>query len=499
MPVELDTLVIQEENMRSGILRVFVFSVLLCSCAGQYQADVQSAGDQNAAQADPAGSSAGQGEAFGTIQLVHKSILHNENELETINDIFENDALSIKDGGEGILELVDKLRMRIFNTTRLGGITITEAPGSPLSIRIFLERGGFTGQFSSLEGETKYETPGGAVIRIQGTHFLVVYDPESGVTTAGNFEGSVTIESGGSGPVEVSPGTIRQALPNEAPGPEIPLQFTQETYEVRARDLQDPVEALDSLGQFAGQPQGGAQPPSPAQNGTEPPSLGATQPPDQNPAAGGGPPTAEVIQNAFCRTGPSQVFEAEDSFVAGVRLNVDGRLANSSWWRVKAPDGKSCWISANLISLSGDLDSVPVLASPPTPAPVITDTPTPTASHTPTETEYAPDLPPPAPDLYSPENYGSIQCGPYYTISVTLSWSEVSDNDGIFAYEYELIDVASGIVISAGSFNTTSIDVSVDCSYNPAAEYRWHVRAIDNAMNTGPWSEDGYFYAQGIG
>jgi hypothetical protein len=361
--------------MNRGIFRILMFVLLLCSCATPTQVDTNLVGEtQPPAQPGAASSSSGVAKAIGTIQLVHKSILHNDNEVAKIDDMFENDALYIQGGGEGILELVDKLRMRIFNTTRLGGITIKEAPGTPLSIRMFLERGGFTGQFAALEGETSYETPGGAVIRIRGTQFFVVYNPDSGVTTAGNFGGSVTIESGGSGPLEISSGTMRQAGSGEPPGPEIPLPFTQEQYEGRARDLQDPVRALDSLNPMVNQPQDEVQPPAPPLVET-PPTLPPTDTPSPTLTPTLGPPTAEVLVGSHCRFGPSKGFELVRDFNAGVRVPVDGRLADSSWWRVKVPDSrKSCWIYVEQIALSGDLDSVPVLASPPTYTPTPSDT-----------------------------------------------------------------------------------------------------------------------------
>jgi hypothetical protein len=122
-----------------------------------------------------------------------------------------------------------------FNTTRLGGITIKDEQGAPLLIRIYLEVGGFTGEFSSLNGETVYETPGGAVIRIQGTRFLIVYDADTRTTIAGNFEGSLTIESAGSEPLEVRPGNMRRAEAGSQPGPERPIPFNQVEYEARQR------------------------------------------------------------------------------------------------------------------------------------------------------------------------------------------------------------------------------------------------------------------------
>ncbi len=100
--------------------------------------------------------------------------------------------------------------------------------------------------------------------------------------------------------------------------------------------------------------------------------------------------TAEVITNAFCREGPGTVYRDITAFPVGTFLEVDGVNPERTWWRVVIPStGGSCWISGSLLSLSGNLDTVPVLNPPPTPTPTITptDTLTPTKSATPTVTE----------------------------------------------------------------------------------------------------------------
>lgn len=99
---------------------------------------------------------------------------------------------------------------------------------------------------------------------------------------------------------------------------------------------------------------------------------------------------AEVITNAFCREGPGTVYRDITAYPVGTTLEVDGVNPERTWWRVMIPStGGSCWISGNLLSLSGNTDTVPVLNPPPTPTPTITptETLTPTESATPTVTE----------------------------------------------------------------------------------------------------------------
>lgn len=102
-----------------------------------------------------------------------------------------------------------------------------------------------------------------------------------------------------------------------------------------------------------------------------------------------GPPTAIVVQNAFCRRGPGTVYDSVTAYTTGAELRIDGRSTHGAgddiWWRVQIEGTRgSCYISAILLELSGDLESVPVLPDPPTPTPRPTETitPTPTSTHT---------------------------------------------------------------------------------------------------------------------
>lgn len=99
-----------------------------------------------------------------------------------------------------------------------------------------------------------------------------------------------------------------------------------------------------------------------------------TETPEPPPTTGAA--TAEVVTNAFCRLGPGTVYLDYTAYPVGTVLEIDGRNADSTWWRVQVPNTQqSCWISSILLELSGDLDAVPELPDPPTPAPTATLTP----------------------------------------------------------------------------------------------------------------------------
>jgi hypothetical protein len=104
-------------------------------------------------------------------------------------------------------------------------------------------------------------------------------------------------------------------------------------------------------------------------------------------------PYALVLQNAFCRRGPGTVYEAVTAYTPGTQLEIDGRNADSTWWRVMIEgSSSSCYISATLLELQGNLESVPELPDPPTP------TPSPTETFTPSPTLTPPVVGTPAPD-----------------------------------------------------------------------------------------------------
>jgi hypothetical protein len=94
--------------------------------------------------------------------------------------------------------------------------------------------------------------------------------------------------------------------------------------------------------------------------------------------------------------------------------------------------------------------------------------------------------PPSAPSPSSPGNGASLTCA----ASVTMSWSAVSDPSGIAQYQVEAQRHSGDGVwhaVSGGPWtgiSGTSRSIGVECGWT----YRWRVRAVDGAGNTGAWS-----------
>ncbi|MCS7350855.1 MAG: hypothetical protein RMM10_04940 [Anaerolineae bacterium] len=114
--------------------------------------------------------------------------------------------------------------------------------------------------------------------------------------------------------------------------------------------------------------------------------------------------------------------------------------------------------------------------------PLPTPTPVP-----PTPTPVVDTQPPPAPWKLVPSNQALIDCR-----ASTLSWNAVSDPSGIRGYDVVLEWNSGNAWVVAQTW--TSVP-NTEVPFTPwcGSQYRWRVRAIDNAGNVGPWSADAYF------
>jgi hypothetical protein len=198
-------------------------------------------------QPEPGGAAPPVDDSIGTITRQDDVVEHNDEQVAAIDDLFQNDSLHIFNGGEGLLNFGSGLLIRMFNDTVTGGIRTENDPDSPLDVRMFLESGGFTGQLIEENSTATFETPNGAEIVVHGTDFLIVYDEETGVTTAGNWDGEMEMSAPGSRARVISPGNIRIMGWGEQPGPEIPLEFSRREFERRSRDLESPILAIKDL------------------------------------------------------------------------------------------------------------------------------------------------------------------------------------------------------------------------------------------------------------
>ncbi len=194
------------------------------------------------------------------------------------------------------------------------------------------------------------------------------------------------------------------------------------------------------------------------------------------------PHSFHTTQNAFCRKGPSKVFEAVATLTEGSEAVAEGRLADNSWLYVYwEPGNVYCWIATYLGEID-DVDDLPVRTPPPTPTPV-------------------PDTTPPAiSDLHSLNSkvfYGSSSCGPtimYATARVTDEGG-ISDSNVLLVYRFissnsggtgdwhttPVADVAMGGQMGFNVNVNTNEVMSLFKQLNGQIEF--YVKAIDNAGN----------------
>jgi hypothetical protein len=183
--------------------------------------------------------------SIGTITRVSDTVEKNNNRVSTSNQLFQNDSVGLLNGGEGLLDFGGALILRLFNDTQVGGVEAATDPNSSVIVRLRLRLGGFTGKLNKPGKQAVFETPNGAKITVRGTDFFLVYDPGQDQVSAGNFNGDMEIEAGGSGPVPIPPGTMRQAQGNNPPSPEAEIPFGKSGFEDMAREFGSPVAVVN--------------------------------------------------------------------------------------------------------------------------------------------------------------------------------------------------------------------------------------------------------------
>jgi len=181
-----------------------------------------------------------------------------------------------------------------------------------------------------------------------------------------------------------------------------------------------------------------------------PPTVESTPTPEATPTLGA--PQATAIKDSNCRFGPGQVYEVTGYLLSEQTAPIVGRRSDSTWWVIQTESGVKCWIWDELVEVSGDTSSVPVVEAPPTPTP----SPVPLS----------------APQPNSPS--GTLGC----TSSVQLTWQSVSHPNGIAYYEWE-INGPNGT--QTGTTTGTSQEIIVACG---GSTYTWSVRTVDNFGNS---------------
>jgi hypothetical protein len=131
--------------------------------------------------------------------------------------------------------------------------------------------------------------------------------------------------------------------------------------------------------------------PTPEPTATPGPSPSPTVDVETNrPTRAAGPravPTPYAVVNAETitgRRGPGLTFERLGEAAKGTELMVMARTTDGKWWQVCCLANQPVWVSADLVTAKGPLDSVPALTPVPTPVPTPRPPPPPTQPPAPT-------------------------------------------------------------------------------------------------------------------
>lgn len=88
------------------------------------------------------------------------------------------------------------------------------------------------------------------------------------------------------------------------------------------------------------------------------------------------PPSLLVNEATACRTGPGMIYPIRAYLNEGAVPILLGSVAENNWWSVEEPEfNTQCWVSSSVVTLDGDIDSLPEFTPEPTP----TTEPSPTA------------------------------------------------------------------------------------------------------------------------
>lgn len=88
-----------------------------------------------------------------------------------------------------------------------------------------------------------------------------------------------------------------------------------------------------------------------------------------SPQPAGAPVASPNGQPVNCRTGPGLAYAVAAILQLGQTAEIIGKLSDGTWFEVKNPTlpGNVCWVSAGVVTTSGDLTGLQIVAAPPTP------------------------------------------------------------------------------------------------------------------------------------
>lgn len=93
---------------------------------------------------------------------------------------------------------------------------------------------------------------------------------------------------------------------------------------------------------------------------TDTPTVAVTDTPSK-------PSLTPIKDPVNCRFGPAGTYESVGAGLAvGASADVLGKNADASWWQIAASSGNGdkCWVAASVVTTTGDVSQVPLVAAP---------------------------------------------------------------------------------------------------------------------------------------
>lgn len=185
-------------------------------------------------------------DSVGTIDLMNSQVQtgppENLQYLEGQRDFYNGDGVRVTEGGKGKLTMDDGSFLTLFNETEIGGVNVIT---SPPETDLFLQNGGFLGHVPP-GPPVNVNMPNGAKITILGTYFFVVFNSETQVATAGNFDGRVLYTPPGGAEQDLPRGNMVN-IPAEGEVVLMELPFTHEQFEAAVDSAGAPTAGLTTL------------------------------------------------------------------------------------------------------------------------------------------------------------------------------------------------------------------------------------------------------------
>ena len=117
--------------------------------------------------------------------------------------------------------------------------------------------------------------------------------------------------------------------------------------------------------------------PTPTETAPPPtPTITPTSTSTRTPTQTSEPAALVVNEDIACRSGPGLIYDIRAYISEGVTPILLGHVQGKDWWSVEEPVFNAhCWVSSEVVTVKGDINSLPVFT--PEPTPTIEPSPTP--------------------------------------------------------------------------------------------------------------------------